>query len=883
MALYREGKAALAADGTVTGTGTKWQSSLSLIRPGATIMFLSSPIQMAVVNKVVSDTEIKAITTNGAVVASSDYAILLSDSLSVDGLAQDVAETLRYYQSQETVIADAVEFFKNFDFDSLQDLANQINADSESAQSSSAAAAASENAAKTSENNAKSSEVAAENARDQVQQIINDAGDASTLVVLANPDGFRHIGRCKDIATLRTIEPVESRQVIEVLSYYNGLAQGGGTFWYDPNDSVTEDNGGSCIVTNGGKRWKRIINGAVDVLSFGAKPDDISFDSAPHIQAALDNHDAVSLYGRSYYIGSPIYMPSSTVFDGMGGKLTSIAPSTAGFMAGSIFAPGNYHPDFWEEVPKVAATTTLGSANITLADPNIVNVGDIIRLSSTTGVLSAGFFVSEYLQMARVLSKTGNVITIDGPVESQLTLVAANANQPGYLARFNKPLFCCVDSIIQNIEIDTWDYWTADSATYNVKFSNIWGSAKAVAYGNTFCRSLFEDIRIVFSGRVSELAFGSHDTNLVRITAIASPNGLSASVVFGWAESGRRCTIDTFSIMLNANANPSTVIRVSGHRDSLIKNGSIYVHNNTNNILSVENYGTTADGVRPDCDNVTFENLSIFVTGSSAVVCDVYKSANDSVIKNVAFKNIKYFGPTPSVALYRARGTASNFVNGIQANISSDTGGSIALINSSNNDLTFIGPVSVPSLVSAAAKNNLVIRNSARSSAKGNDFTQEAPLNVTDTTTNAVIKELTYPAGSLRINDKIRLSLSGSTSGTAGKKTVQVGFVGSDSAFKYVELAALAADQVYWTMEVEISFLKTTNSQTQEIETSAIITSFLSKGVASGASVTGSRALSVVPDISLSNFVVQVRAWKENSGDGLSLSRMNLQLEDLTA
>ncbi|WPJ54403.1 hypothetical protein RCIP0076_00021 [Klebsiella phage RCIP0076] len=158
MALYREGKAAMAADGTVTGTGTKWQSSLSLIRPGATIMFLSSPIQMAVVNKVVSDTEIKAITTKGAVVASSDYAILLSDSLTVDGLAQDVAETLRYYQSQETVIADAVEFFKTFDFDSLQNLANQVKADSQSAGASATAAAASESKAKTSETNAKASE-----------------------------------------------------------------------------------------------------------------------------------------------------------------------------------------------------------------------------------------------------------------------------------------------------------------------------------------------------------------------------------------------------------------------------------------------------------------------------------------------------------------------------------------------------------------------------------------------------------------------------------------------------------------------------------------------------------------------------------------------------
>ncbi|WVQ02359.1 tailspike depolymerase [Klebsiella phage KpS2] len=193
MALYREGKAAMAADGTVTGTGTKWQSSLSLIRPGATIMFLSSPIQMAVVNKVVSDTEIKAITTSSAVVESTDYAILLSDSLTVDGLAQDVAETLRYYQSQETVIADAVEFFKEFDFESLQNLANQIKSDSEAAESSAEAAATSESNAKTSEtkakeseNAAKSSEVAAETARDQIQQIINDAGEQSTLVALAS-------------------------------------------------------------------------------------------------------------------------------------------------------------------------------------------------------------------------------------------------------------------------------------------------------------------------------------------------------------------------------------------------------------------------------------------------------------------------------------------------------------------------------------------------------------------------------------------------------------------------------------------------------------------------------------------------------------------------
>lgn len=297
MALYREGKAAMAADGTVTGTGTKWQSSLSLIRPGATIMFLSSPIQIAVVNKVVSDTEIKAITTNGAVVASTDYVILLSDSLTVDGLAQDVAETLRYYQSQETVIADAVEFFKDFDFESLQNLANQIKADSEAAESSATAAATSENAAKTSEANAKSSEnaaknseVAAENAIDKVQQIINDAGEQSTLVALAQPDGAKNIGKCSSIAQLRNVEPNSAGQRILLASYKaDGTADGGGEFYYDPIDSTTADDGASCIVTSGGKRWKAIINPAVKSSTFASSVNINAYLAKKGVNLQFDN------------------------------------------------------------------------------------------------------------------------------------------------------------------------------------------------------------------------------------------------------------------------------------------------------------------------------------------------------------------------------------------------------------------------------------------------------------------------------------------------------------------------------------------------------------------------------------------------------------------
>ena len=104
MALYRTGTATMDAQGVITGTGTKWREPLSLIRTGATIVFLTTPLKLAVISDIVSDTEMKAIQTDGDQVANGNYVILLNDSLTVDGMAQDVAETLRYYQSKETVL-----------------------------------------------------------------------------------------------------------------------------------------------------------------------------------------------------------------------------------------------------------------------------------------------------------------------------------------------------------------------------------------------------------------------------------------------------------------------------------------------------------------------------------------------------------------------------------------------------------------------------------------------------------------------------------------------------------------------------------------------------------------------------------------------------------
>lgn len=623
---------------------------------------------------------------------------------------------------------------------------------------------------------------------------------------------------------------------------------------------------------------------AITPLSKGGIPDNPSFDNAAIIEMALASAKHVDLLGKEWFISRPIYLPNGCILEN--GKLSTQAASGAGFMAGSIFAPGNYHPDYWEEVPKVTVTATKGQSTLTLADPSIVAVGDIIRLSSTTGILSAGFFVAQYLQLAKVLSKSGTTITIDSPIETSLSLEAANADQPSYLARFNKPLFCCRDTIVRNIEVNTWDYWTADSATYNCIFENIKGKAKGVVYGNTFCKTKFNRIHIVFSGRISELAFGSHDTDLVDITAIASPSGVTENVMLGWAESGRRCTLDNFKFMFNGNTNPSTIIRISGHRDSRIKRGVIIVNNNTNNILSAEQYGNAANsgpggvgvGYRSEVENILFDDITIFAYGNTAVICDSQKTSDSSVLNGVEFSKIKYYGVLPSVALMRAIGTAANMNNGVKADLSSDTGGPIVLTNSKYNTLKLNGPVTVPSLVTTSSVNAVSIISPSRLSAKANNYALESSLNVSSTTVGNVVRDMIYPAGSLRLSDSIKIDIAGSTGGLSGTKTVQVGFVGSDSTFKYVEMAALATEEIYFDMDLDVTLLNTGSGQT-----SAFISGFISKGAASGAATSGSRVLAVISDIVVNNLDLQIKAWKANSSDGLTITKMIVKLNDLTA
>ena len=178
--IYTTGTIAINGN-TVTGTGTNFSAPLSLIRVGCTLIAIGNPVQIFTITEIKSGTELSVTpAANPAIAAGAKFSILLSDSISVDGLAQDVAETLRYYQGKETEIAAAVEWWEEFGGDGQMDQllasiraetaqstanAKKTEADKKTTEGYKNAAATSATAAKSSQDAAKASETSASNSK----------------------------------------------------------------------------------------------------------------------------------------------------------------------------------------------------------------------------------------------------------------------------------------------------------------------------------------------------------------------------------------------------------------------------------------------------------------------------------------------------------------------------------------------------------------------------------------------------------------------------------------------------------------------------------------------------------------------------------------------
>jgi len=106
--IYNTGTIA-GSSSTLTGTGTNFTAAGTLIRNGCTVIVMTSPVQVFQITGVTSATQLAVSpAVNPAIPAGTRYSILLSDSLSVDGLALDIAETFGMYQRYMGGFADVM-------------------------------------------------------------------------------------------------------------------------------------------------------------------------------------------------------------------------------------------------------------------------------------------------------------------------------------------------------------------------------------------------------------------------------------------------------------------------------------------------------------------------------------------------------------------------------------------------------------------------------------------------------------------------------------------------------------------------------------------------------------------------------------------------------
>lgn len=94
--LYNTGTIAINGN-TATGTGTNWTAPASQVRTGQTIIVMSNPVQIFQISAVNSATSMTVTPAASPALSDQKYGILVSDIISVDGLAQAMSQLIKEY------------------------------------------------------------------------------------------------------------------------------------------------------------------------------------------------------------------------------------------------------------------------------------------------------------------------------------------------------------------------------------------------------------------------------------------------------------------------------------------------------------------------------------------------------------------------------------------------------------------------------------------------------------------------------------------------------------------------------------------------------------------------------------------------------------------
>lgn len=617
MAIYDLGTASLAANGEVTGIGTTWKAPLTLIRVGATIVFKTEPVKIYTISEIISDTQINVYNPNSETVPSgTGYAILAHDGITVQGLAQDVAETLRYYQSRETEVADAVDAFNNFDANDFSTKVEQVNTQHNEVVS--IGVQVSNDAAQVSidKDSAAASALSATNSQNAAAASAQEAANSAASI---QPENFTPV--------LFSTGGVINRRGQTAVYLNNGYC--GEYIWNGsipktiPQDSAPYTTGGFSS-----SAWVK-IGGDMKFEDFGAIGDGLTDDS-PAISRARDWFTS-GVNGNYITTSSDrVYLMNSTVdfnfFNKSGFKMilnSPIRPSSSALIGikiqnvrDSIFklsVNGGGHPD--------DTYFTKGNPNYvdyTLAFPSGALTAFVIR-----GTRNCVVDVGGVNYKGRVLSTLGIDTSTTGRIKQSFITLNVLTGDP---------------SSVSDGRCGQAFYLTSDDSAY--------GKIERAFINWDYFGSVIEDVADIAIGHIE---FGANGNSGLEFRGIATANISTLSggdetktndvLTFKNSASGKECigvNIDRIFVLqgLNGVVFNGSNGAASGSRQNFTV-GSIYSQGNARSGLVVSG-----------CNNSTFDKVQLQENG--------YGLELRRVNRNVTFRSLNslssVYSPVVSIA-----------------------------------------------------------------------------------------------------------------------------------------------------------------------------------------------------------------------------------------
>lgn len=144
-------------------------------------------------------------------------------------------------------------------------------------------------------------------------------------VNIGSSDGFKYVGQCPDVPTLRTIEPTTNGQRILLREYTAGTGYGGGQLRAVLDGRSYTDNGVTVFKTTGGAAWIRINADIITSFMAGAVPDAGTTDNTAAINRFLAAGKKLVMGGGSFGHSGQISLQTGISLDLSG---ATIKPSS---------------------------------------------------------------------------------------------------------------------------------------------------------------------------------------------------------------------------------------------------------------------------------------------------------------------------------------------------------------------------------------------------------------------------------------------------------------------------------------------------------------------------------------------------------------------------